>query len=130
MEDELDSGRVESIRPTYVGRCCTSIRNRVVGILADDDGEISLRLQSRLDEEYERQHYHHDTFVLDLCYDEMAGRAQYCRLASYYKSASETSTSEDTIDSFRWQHDPSNTHDNVFSKKEGNLIKEHNTVLL
>ncbi|EME41019.1 hypothetical protein DOTSEDRAFT_47244 [Dothistroma septosporum NZE10] len=110
VEAELEAERIPGTQPrelsAYVGTYYNSLRNWSIAILLDEEGQLQLRLQSRDDEEYLLRHYHYDTFVWNLSYDEMVKRAQYIRPAHFYKFAFEASNQGSVIDRLRWQHDP------------------------
>lgn len=72
---ELDAERIRDTTArelqAYTGKYYNSIKNWVIEILIDEDGDLCLRFQARLDEQYKLRHFHYDTFVWNLSYNEI-----------------------------------------------------------
>lgn len=67
------------------GRYFNGIENWFIYILVNEEGQLCLEFLGLEDERYQLRHYHHDTFVWNLPYDEIIRRGQYIRAAEYYK---------------------------------------------
>ncbi|MCJ1242226.1 hypothetical protein MMC14_010233, partial [Varicellaria rhodocarpa] len=76
----------------------------------------------RDNEEYRLRHYHDDTFVWNVTYDDTVKRAQYCRAYPYYRIEFKLRPSKkgilvrDPIDSLRWRHDSNVPEGDVFAR--------------
>jgi Domain of unknown function (DUF3471)/Beta-lactamase len=127
VQAQLEKGRVLETehRPlhAYTGRYYNVIRNWVIEVGISRAGELYLRFQGREDEQYTLRHYHYDTFVWNLPYNETVKRAQYCRSYAYYKMEFEPSALADgaqvsPIACIRWRHDPAVPEGEVFDKSD------------
>ena len=124
--DLLEAERITEKRhhalAAYTGCNHNTIGNWVI-VIGLCDGELYLKFQGRRDERYTLRHYHNNTFVWNLVYDEIVKRAEYCRPRNYYNLELEPrnlldQSTENRITSIRWRHDASLPHGELFSKRE------------
>jgi len=115
LEQERESGTDHRPLEEYTGIYENAIKNWVIHIGLDESGELFLRFQGRLDEEYKLRHYNYDVFAWNLSYDETVKRAQYCRPHTFYRFYFESQN--DRISFLRWHHDPNVAEGEVFTRR-------------
>ena len=122
VQEQLDKERIRGTThrslTSYVGSYRNATGNWVIEICTDRTGKLCLKFQARDDELYVLRHYHDDTFVWNLSYDELVKRVQFIRAYPYYKIGFESRASKKgaSIDCLRWRHDESVPEGEVFTK--------------
>ncbi|KAI0203659.1 beta-lactamase/transpeptidase-like protein [Astrocystis sublimbata] len=120
VEQRLCQEQVRGTQPRsldiYCGRYFNSIKNWFIDIKLDlEDKSLYLEFLGLAEEKYYLRHYHYDTFVWNLTYDELVKRGQYIRDYEYYKIEFEVNETEG-ISSLRWKHDKSVPRGELFRK--------------
>ncbi|OAQ60378.1 beta-lactamase family protein [Pochonia chlamydosporia 170] len=119
VEEKLSSEQITGTksRPldAYTGRYMNCINNWYIDI-KDIQGQLYLEFLGREDERYQLRHYHHDTFVWNLSYDEIVKRGQYVRSYEYYRLEFEIWGDNDKFSQLRWRHDKSVPQGEMFSR--------------
>lgn len=121
VEDKLQRERIRGSEPrdlrSYTGRYFNLIEKWFIYILVNEEGQLCLEFLGLEDERYQLRHYHNDTFVWNLPYDEIVERGQYIRTAEYYKFEFIPDESGG-ITKLLWRHD--------WSVPEGEFLRKLN----
>ena len=126
VESKLEEERVPGTHPRplheYTGKYFNAIKNFFIEVELEDDGTLRFAFQGLNWDRHVLRHYHHDVFVWNPDYDEIAIRGQYCRNHQHYifTFEGEEKASEDQadgpIDRLRWRYDELVAEGEIFRK--------------
>ncbi|GKT44803.1 uncharacterized protein ColSpa_04984 [Colletotrichum spaethianum] len=115
-KERIKGTEARSLR-SYTGRYHNSIDNWFIDVKVDGN-TLVFEFLGRLDERYTLRHYHYDTFVWNLSYDETVKRGQYVRSHPYYRFKFEAEPEGEKINGLRWIHDDSVPNGEFFYRSE------------
>ncbi|KPM37788.1 hypothetical protein AK830_g8770 [Neonectria ditissima] len=107
---DLADRRIEGTKPrslkSYTGRYFNAMGNWFIDVKFVHESLV-FKFLGLSDERYDLRHYHYDTFVWNMSYDETVKRAQYIRPYAYYCFEFEARDTGGAIECLRWRNDPS-----------------------